>query len=246
MSRFLALIPVRGRDGEEPGLALAELGGRRVLDHTLAAAREAPAVDRVVVATAHGGVAAHAACHGVPVVRLPDALTAAAVPAEAVMLHVLDELASAGEPPDYLVLLAPQAPLRRPGRVEAACAAIRAAGADSLLSVCPEPLLVWRASPGGLVPFYDPADRPPRHGGGPDWLRENGSIYISACAGFRRARNRLFGRLETLAMDRAESVRVDDPEGLAVCRALLSRVRPEAPADVPGDCARLAPPCPAR
>ena len=243
MSGILAIVPVRGAGvargataaapaagstsptaGAVP--ALAELAGRPLLWYALAAARESPA-DRVVVATADAAAAAYATAEGAGVVTLPAALTPSA-PAEAVLAHALDALETeANYRPGLVVLIAPQTPLRRRGRVREALAILRRDRADSLLSVSAEPPLLWRPSPGGLVPFYDPQARPPRRGAPASWLHENGSLYVSRCAGLRRAGTRLFGKISVLEMTPEESARADDPAGLAVCGALLTHVRPD-------------------
>ncbi len=226
----LALVPVRGAAGPAeapPVSSLTALAGRPLLWYSLAAAREAPSVDRVAVVTADPAAAACAAGEGAEVIALPPALTAADAPAEAVVVHALDALAKKGYRPALVVLLAPQTPLRRAGRLEEALAIVARDRADSLLSVSAEPPLLWRPSPGGLVPFYDPRQRPPRHGATPDWLHENGSLYVSRAAGLRRAGSRLFGKISILQMGTDESARADDAAGLAVCGALLAHVRPE-------------------
>lgn len=225
MRAFAAIIPVRQNPSQGKD-ALADLGGRPILYHSVIAAREA-GLDLVVVSSTDEQVCACAARWGVAVLRQPERLAVRGVTAEEVVLHALDGPLLAAADPDYVVLLPPEMPLRRPGRVAAACAEVRRQGADCLFSCCRERPLLWKPSPGGLIPFYDPqrrqlGDASPAE---PAWHRENGSIYISGSAGLRRTRNRLFGKITTLEMDSEESLRAVGSAGLVACRAMLAHIR---------------------
>lgn len=225
--RFLAVIPVRkGASGPASGV-LVDLGDRPVLAHSVAAAQEAPAVERVIVASADEDASRWCRPRGVECVALPPYMSRPSVTAETVLLHVLAGLASEGCSPDHIIVLAPQLPLRRPGRVATACDIMRSEGADSLMSVCREPPFLWRPSPAGLIPFYDPQDRPARASASSTWFRENGSIYVVSCRRLVETGLRLGGRLSVLEMEPAEAVRTDEDGGLEICRSLLAHVRPE-------------------
>ncbi|MHB8079390.1 MAG: hypothetical protein ACYDIE_09060 [Candidatus Krumholzibacteriia bacterium] len=222
MSSLIAIVPL---DRPEPALphgVLADLGGRPLLGWTLAAAAEAAALDDLVVAGPDREALAWARDWGARAVEAPP--PGASGGAVETALHVLELLAARGRVADTVALLSASLPLRRPGRVEEACLAFRRAGAESLLSVCEEAPCFWCPSPGGLIPLYDHQRGRARAPGGP-WLRENGSLYLALSAGLVRHRQRLFGRIATLEMDWTESVRADEPAGLAVCRALLEHVR---------------------
>lgn len=201
---------------------LTELGGRPLLAWTLASAAEVAALDDLVVAGADPEALAWARDWGARAVEAP--LPVASTGSAEIALHALQLLESQGAVPDTVALLSAALPLRRPGRVEEACVAFRRARAESLLSVCEEAPCFWCPSPGGLIPLYDHQRGRPQAPGKP-WLRENGSLYLALSSGLVRHRQRLFGRITTLEMDWTESVRADDPAGLAVCRALLEHIR---------------------
>lgn len=224
MQSVLAIIPVRRSRPGLPGGVLADLGGRPLLSYTLEAAAEAAAVERVVVAAADPEAAAYARGWGAETVRLPGRFAEETAAAEDVLRHAL-ELLPADARPELVALLSPQLPLRRAGRLDEACAVLRRDGADSLMSVCADSPYVWRPSPGGLIPFYDPQERGAQAGRLAPWLRESGSLYLSARDGLERHGRRLFGRIAVLETDWTEAVRADDAAGLAVCRALLGYVR---------------------
>lgn len=231
MSRFVAIIPA-GLQVTGESDCLADLGGRPVLFYSLAAAREEP-VDRIVVVTARRQVASLAVAEGVEVIRVPARLAHPEVAWEKAAAHALNQLAATGYAPDNVVLMAPELPLRRPGRVTAACALLGRESADSLFSCTRETPLFWRHSPGGLVPFYDPQHRPNcvRSATDQAWHRENGSLYVCRRDGLLRHGNRLFGKIALLEMDPEESVRASSGTGLTICCALLGQIRPDLVAD---------------
>ncbi|MFH1841741.1 MAG: hypothetical protein ABIF77_00905 [bacterium] len=208
---------------------LADLGGRPVLYHTLATARDA-ALDRIVVLSAEGEVLNMCNRWEAESIRLPVQLVGSEVPVEWVAAYGLNSLAAKGYVPQQVMLLSPELPLRRPGRLEAAQAAFERESADSLFSCSCEMPHFWRQSPGGLIPFYDPRERTIRSGGvsEPEWHRENGSIYLCRRGGLLRHGNRLFGKITMLEMDPEESLLAVGSAGLAVCRVLLDHVNPVA------------------
>jgi len=226
LSSLIAIVPLDRPGPAVPHGVLADLGGRPLLAWTLASAAEAAALDDLVVAGADREALAWARGWGARVVEAPPSGPPGPVDTA---LHALQLLGERGAVPDTVVLLSAALPLRRPGRVEEACLAFRRAGAESLLSVCEEAPCFWCPSPGGLIPLYD-HQLGRTHAPGNPWLRENGSLYLALRSGLARHRQRLFGRIATLEMDWTESVRADDPAGLAVCRALLDHVRAPAAA----------------
>jgi len=222
LSSLIAIVPLDRPGPALPHGVLTDLGGRPLLAWTLASAAEAAALDDLVVAGADPEALAWARNWGARAVEAP--LPAASTGSAETALHVLRILGSRKTLPDTVALLSASLPLRRPGRVEEACVAFRRARAESLLSVCEEAPCFWCPSPGGLIPLYDHQSSRV-HAPGEPWLRENGSLYLALSSGLVRHRQRLFGRITTLEMDWTESVRADDPAGLAVCRALLEHVR---------------------
>lgn len=222
MSSLIAIVSLDLPGPSRPHDVLADLGGRPLLAWSLASAAEAAALDDLVVAGPDRDALAWARDWGARVVEAP--LPNASAGSAATALHVLQRLGAQRPVPDTVALLSASLPLRRPGRVEEACVAFRRGRAESLLSVCEEAPCFWCPSPGGLIPLYD-HQRGRSHAPGEPWLRENGSLYLALTAGLRQHRQRLFGRIATLEMDWTESVRADEPAGLAVCRALLEHVR---------------------
>ncbi len=237
MSRAVVFIPVGKGAGRLPGGALAPLAGRPLLEQTLAAAGEGATTDDVVVVAADPDVAELARAHGARVAAPLSASPAAGGEDGALWGGVLAAVAGAAPAP-LVALLDPWLPLRAPGRLDAACRLLRDQDADSLMTVCPQPPSLWRASPGGLIPFYDPRLGPAAPPSTGPWLRETGSLYVCRREGVVRHGARLFGRIAAETVDWPEALRVEDEATLAAAAALLPLVR-SAPGR-PGVCAVAA------
>jgi len=245
VSRYLVIIPV-SCDSVSGDSCLTDLGGTAVLRRSLVAAREARP-ERIVVSTSERQHADAVRRWGYPVVERPAELADPDLSAEDAVLHCLASLESesrtvnvrpgtdetipdagpgAADLPEYVVLLSPDLPLRRPGRVADACALVERDQAASLFSCTRETPLYWRHTHMGLIPYYDPENRPGRSarntlGNGQVWHRENGSLYVFRRSGLQRHHNRLFGKVAFLEMDPEEAISTETPAGLTMCRAIV-------------------------
>jgi len=227
VKKVLVIIPI-SCDSIRGASCLNELHGVEVLRHSLNAADEARP-ELVVVSTPDAALAETVRNWGFLAVERPEQLAGPDIRAEQVVLHCLDYLEDGPladkQLPEYVVLLAADLPLRRPGRVAAACARVICEEADSLFSCSRETPLYWRQSQMGMIPYYDPDNRPARSAeldrtGNQVWHRENGSVYVFSSQGLRKHNNRLFGKVACLEMDREEVISTDKSAGLAMCRAI--------------------------
>jgi CMP-N-acetylneuraminic acid synthetase len=157
MARVLALIPARGGSKGVPRKNVRLLGGRPLIEWSIEAAREATAVDRVVVSTDDAEIAevARAAGAEVPFER-PAELAADDTRDLPVFQHALDELEALGDAFDVVVHLRPTSPLRPAPLVDDAVAALLATPADSLRSLTAAdktPYKMWRIADDRLQPL---------------------------------------------------------------------------------------------
>ncbi len=228
VKNMLAIIPI-SCDSISGESCLLELQGVEVLRHSLTAAAEVRP-ELVVVSTPNTELVEIVRGWGFLAIERPQELAGPDISAEQVVLHCLDYLENgpmAGKKlPDYIVLLAADLPLRRPGRVAAACARALCEDADSLFTCNRETPLYWRQSQMGMIPYYDPEDRPARSAeidrtSSQVWHRENGSVYVFSRQGLQEHNNRLFGKVAYLEMDKEEAISTDTPVGLAMCRAII-------------------------
>jgi N-acylneuraminate cytidylyltransferase len=144
----MAIIPARGGSKGVPGKNIKLLGGFPLIAYSIIAARLAARVDRVVISTDSGEIAAVAKRYGgeVPFIR-PLELAGDMSPDIDFMQHAIHFfLEREGEVPEYLIHLRPTTPLRNPELIDSAIAAIeKAPDATSLRSAhpCPESPFKW-------------------------------------------------------------------------------------------------------
>lgn len=222
---ILAIIPARGGSKGIPRKNVQPVLGKPLLAHTVEHALNATYVTRTVVSTDDEGIAAVARAFGAGVVMRPPELATDTATSESALRHVLDGLRAAeGYDPDLVVFLQATAPIRRPMDVDRAVATLRAAGADSLLSVVPTHSFLWRRAENGDAESvnYDYHDRPRRQDLAPQFV-ENGSIYVFKPWVLREHDNRLGGKIVLYEMDPWSGIDIDTPHDLALCEWIMSR-----------------------
>jgi CMP-N,N'-diacetyllegionaminic acid synthase len=222
----LGIIPARGGSKGVPGKNLRDLAGKPLIAWSILRAREAAAIDTVLVSTDDERIAAVAREHGaeVPFLR-PAELATDRAPTEPVMAHALDWYAARGQAFDTVVLLQPTSPLRLPGTIDAAFRQFEGERADSLLGVVESPHFYWRRGAAAEA-LYDYRNRPRRQDIAPAdrRYRETGSVYISTVAAFARSGNRLSGSIALFLMDELEGWEIDSEADFAVLEAMFARI----------------------
>ncbi len=169
----LALIPARGGSKSIPGKNIRLFAGHPLLAYSVAAARQATRVTRVIVSTDDEQIAAVARDYGAetPFLR-PGELARDETPDLPVFEHALAWLsAEEGFRPDVVVQLRPTSPVRPPDCVDQAVSTLLAhPKADSVRGVVPagqNPYKMWRiAHDGQMHPLlegeFDEAHNMPR------------------------------------------------------------------------------------
>ncbi len=215
----LAVIPARAGSKGLPGKNLADLGGQPLIGWTIAAARGALCVGRVVVSTDGADIIAAAQALGAEVPFRRDAALATDTASTLdVVLDVLDRLSGY----DYVAVLQPTSPLRTAAHIDAACAQMQAAGAASVVSVCEAeepPYWMYGMGPQGrLRKLIDTPEGVTRRQDLPPSYLLNGAIYLSSVARLRRMRSFVDEMTLGYVMARVTSLDIDMPEDLALAR----------------------------
>jgi len=137
---IVGLIPARGGSKSIPRKNLALVAGRPLLAYTAQAALGAAGLDRVILSTDDGEIAAAGRSLGldVPFLR-PAALAGDEAGMVPVMRHMLDWLAEEGIAEATLVLLQPTSPLRQARHIDEAVALLLDSGAETVVSVVEVP-----------------------------------------------------------------------------------------------------------
>ncbi len=210
----VAVIPARGGSKGVPGKNVAAVGGQPLVSRTVAAARHARYVERILVSTDDRLVAEAAREAGAEVVERPAALAGDTASSESAVLHALDTVA-----PEALVVLLLQctSPFLTPSDLDAVAGAVLSGDADCAFTAAPSHGFLWR--PDGSGVNHDPAYRPRRQDR-PVELLETGAAYAMRVSGLRCAGHRFFGRIRPVEVDAARTLEIDEPADLQRARLL--------------------------
>src|SRR3989338_4638967 len=116
--KILAVIPARGGSKRIPKKNIVDVNGKPLLAYTIELTRQIPELDKVVVSSEDDEILSIAAAYEADTLRRPAELSGDSVKDEPVLIHALDALAKTGEHFDYVVMLPPTSPLRRPEAVK--------------------------------------------------------------------------------------------------------------------------------
>ncbi|MCX8521146.1 MAG: acylneuraminate cytidylyltransferase family protein, partial [Rhodoferax sp.] len=213
-----------------PHKNLADLGGRPLIAWTIAAAKAAHGLDRVIVSTDDERIAAAAEEHGaeVPFLR-PAEFSGDNAPARDVIAHALGKLSTHdGEQYDAVAYLQPTSPFRTSAQLTEAIALFTRERPDTLVSVTAVPHNMVPSSlmhpAGSSVPLMlqAPVGQKLRRQEKEKLFARNGPAILIVSAADAMARGRLYGeRVVGFEMDRLSSLDIDDPIDLEIARHLL-------------------------
>ena len=202
----VAIIPARGGSKGIPRKNLRVVGGCPLIVHTIRQAIGSTAAARVYVSTDDAEIAQVSLAAGARVIE-----------------HAMPLMRADGAF-DLVVFLQCTAPLRAPGDIDGAVAALEDAGADSLLSVSLSHRFLWRRGADGPEAInYDSTRRPRRQDLEAQYV-ENGSIYVFRPWVLERLHNRLGGRIALYEMPGSAAFDIDDETDLAVIDLLMTRI----------------------
>jgi YrbI family 3-deoxy-D-manno-octulosonate 8-phosphate phosphatase len=222
-----AVIPARGGSKGIIGKNLRVVGGKPLIAHTIAAARGARRVDKVVVSTDDPGIAEVAERYGAQIVWRPAELASDTATSEASLLHALEHLEQSERyKPELLAFLQCTSPLTVSDDIDGTIAALLQESADSALSVARFHYFLWRGTNDGAAGInHDKRVRPRRQDREAEFL-ETGAVYAMRVAGFRQARHRFFGKTVVYETPAERVCEIDEHVDLDVAEVLLrSRAR---------------------
>lgn len=196
MRRVLAVIPARGGSRGLPGKNIRDLAGLPLIGHSVMAARLMPSVTRTIISTDSLEIAEVARSLGaeVPFMRPPE-LALDETPMPPVLRHALSTIEEQeGRAYDYVILLDPTSPVRRPEQVERGLSLLEERPSwDGLVSVSSpgfHPLWVGVRpdddEPGRMRRFFADGEGVTRRQDLGAFLRVNGNFYVWRASFIRR------------------------------------------------------------
>jgi CMP-N,N'-diacetyllegionaminic acid synthase len=217
----LAIIPARGGSLGIPMKNLVPLASIPLVAYSIAQARGAARVDRVVVSTDSHEIAEVSEKWGAEVIDRPADISAPESTTESAMIHAINQVECDGYHPTHCVLLQPTSPFRDPGAIDGALAALIDGGFDSLLSVETSHISLWTPGEETATAQYDFENRVMRQEVIDRQRRENGSIYAFTTELLKTTNNRLGGNIALHLSNEVESLEIDTLFDLWVCQQVV-------------------------
>lgn len=227
--RTIAIIPARGGSKGVPRKNLQRVGGVPLVVRAVRTALAVAEIDVVAVSTDDAEIATAAAAAGAVVVRRPPDISGDTASSESAILHALDELEAAGERIDVVAFLQATSPFLPGDVLSAAVRDVQGDRADSVFSAVETYGFLWgRTGDDAAVALnHEAGHRPRRQDREPHYL-ETGAFYVFRAEGFRAARHRFFGRIRIAEVPEWTAIEIDDPQQLAIARALAALHEPPA------------------
>lgn len=220
--RFLAVIPARGGSQGVPLKNIRSLGGKPLLSWTTTQAKAVDELDLVIVSTDNEAIKRVAEAEGVRVVDRPAALATATASTESALLHALDALALDGEPAfDYVGVLEPTSPFRRPTSILACMQRIIEGNGDSLMTVRETRNVYGRLQDGYFRPII-PGQQRRRQDREPIYV-ESSTIYFARTDWLRRTGSLVANDWLAVVVDEHEGFDINTLEDFRVAEALLDQ-----------------------
>jgi N-acylneuraminate cytidylyltransferase len=222
--RVIAVIPARGGSKSVPKKNIKPLGGKPLICWSIEAAKNTPAVDRVIVSTDSDEIAQVAKSAGAEVYPRPPHLATD----EALVIDALRDLIATlrkeGETAEIMVLLEPTCPLRSVGDV-AKCLELLVQGFDSVATFKGaelNPHRAWKIVDGrpevfipGAIP-WQPRQKLPKA------YQLNGAVYAFFMDSLKiESPSLLVGRSGAVIMPKERSVDIDDGLDFSTVETLL-------------------------
>ena len=228
--KILAIIPARGGSQRVPRKNLAELNGKPLIAWTIADARRAKFINRIIVSTDDDEIAAVSRGLDAEVVDRPADISGHMANSESALIHVLEHLHNTEVYiPDLVVFLQATSPLRDETDIDSAIKTLLTEDADSLFSAGPIPGFAWTLRDGLATPVnYDPRNRPRTQDLMETIVAENGSIYVFKPEVLLRTRCRLGGKIAVHEQQPINCYEIDYPSDIEWIEKLMA-IAPDVP-----------------
>ncbi len=224
--RVLAVIPARGGSKGVPGKNIRALAGRPLIAWTIAAAKHAPELDRVIISSDDADIIETAKAWGgkAPFTR-PAELARDDTPGIAPVLHALDALP---ETYDYVVLLQPTSPLRTGADISAALKICIDEHAPACVSVsAPHHAPWWMFSLSDsrrLLPLFPKDALPTRRQDMPEVYALNGAVYVAEVEWLRESKSFLTPETAAYVMPPERSLDIDTELDFRIAEAVVTQL----------------------
>lgn len=225
----LAIIPARGGSKGLPGKNIKSLCGKPLLVWSLEQALKSKYLDTIFVSTDSKEIANIAKQYGaeIPFLRPPE-LAADNSPTSDAIIHTLESFERTGKFYDYLVLLEPTSPLRKPEDIDVAIKSlVKNQDADTLVSLgeihMEHPMIVKKIDESGrVVPYVENVKKIHQRQQADKAYFPYGVIYISKVSEFKKNLTFYTQRTIPYFIERWQNFEVDDEIDFAVIETIMA------------------------
>jgi CMP-N-acetylneuraminic acid synthetase len=228
--KILAVIPARGGSKGLPGKNIKPLLGKPLIAWTIEQAKVSNYLDRVIVSTDDETIAdiARQWDGDVPFLR-PKELAGDASPIADTILHLLDRLEQDHEIYDYIALLEPTSPLRKPDDIDNALGLLAEnEDADSLVSVgevhMEHPMIVKRISEGLVIPYMPNIEQIYQRQQADKAYFPYGVVYVSKVCVFRKEQTFYTKKTIPYFIERWQNYEIDDIYDFMCVETILKHI----------------------
>lgn len=213
--KTLAIIPARGGSKGLPGKNLRPLRGVPLIAWTIKRATESRYLDKVITSTDDAEIAQVAKEAGaeVPFIRPSELATDTATSAD-VIIHALDEMEARGNSFDYIALLEPTSPLRKPEDIDKGIEKLLASPEkDTLVSLgevhLEHPMVMKKVEKDIVAPYADLPSITQRQEADEAYF-PYGVLYLSKVDSFRKSKTFYGDKTLPFFIERWQNYEIDD------------------------------------
>ena len=219
-NRTIAIILARGGSKGIKKKKLIRLKNKPLIYWSIKACLKTKKISSVWVSSDSDEILKISKKFGAKIIKRPKKFALDNSSSEQAWLHAIKFLKVKRVNPKNIVGIQPTSPIRSSKVLNKAIIKFEKKKLDSLFSAMKiSNFFVWKKSKKSLKPNYDYRNRPMRQNIKEKFL-ENGSFYIFKSEKFLKEKCRLFGKIGYFAMNKIESLEIDDFEDLKIVKSL--------------------------
>ena len=220
---ILSIIPARGNSKGIPLKNIIKIKKKPLLYYTVNASLKSKLVTRTIVSTDHEKISKIAKSLGSEVIKRPKKLANDHIGLEPSIAHTLDHLKKTENyKPAIILILQNTSPLRNSKHIDEALTLLKKRNYDSVLSGFTIHTFLWKKQKDSAIkPLnYDPRKRP-NHQKMDEQLYENGALFATTYAAFKKSGCRISGRIGFYKMPIELSYNIDTFDDLKDVKRIM-------------------------
>lgn len=225
--KVLAVIPARGGSKSIPNKNLCRINGKPLIAYSIIQAVKSKYVDKVMVTTDSPAIARASKKYGakIPYLR-PANLSTDRTPMLPVIKDVLKHYEDSDDFYEYVIILQPTSPMRKPSDIDAGIEKIHKTGADSVVSVSEVEHQHQLATElkGDRVDFEKVLKKNlTRKQSAEKIYYINGTLFIARVESMKKFNRYVFeGDCRAVVIDKSRAFQIDDRIDLKIIRKIMS------------------------